>query len=61
MATLYLMVGLPCSGKTALARTLEQRFSALRLTPDEWQVRLFGQDAADPQHDSRHSLIEALQ
>jgi predicted kinase len=61
MATLYLMVGLPCSGKTTLARALEQKHSALRLTPDEWQVRLFGQDAADPQHDARHSLIEALQ
>ncbi len=61
MATLHLMVGLPCSGKTTLARTLEHRYSALRLTPDEWQVRLFGQDAADPRHDARHSLIEALQ
>lgn len=61
MATLHLMVGLPCSGKTTLARTLERKHSALRLTPDEWQVRLFGQDAADPQHDARHSLIEALQ
>jgi hypothetical protein len=55
------MVGLPCSGKTTLARTLEQKYSALRLTPDEWQVRLFGQDAPDPQHDARHTLIEALQ
>ena len=61
MATLFLIVGLPCSGKTTLARTLEQKYSALRLTPDEWQVRLFGQDAADPQHNARHSLIEALQ
>lgn len=55
------MVGLPCSGKTTLARTLEEKYAALRLTPDEWQVRLFGQDATDPQHDARHSLIEALQ
>jgi len=61
MATLHLMVGLPCSGKTTLARVLERKHSALRLTPDEWQVRLFGQDAADPQHDARHSLIESLQ
>lgn len=61
MTTLHLMVGLPCSGKTTLARTLEQEHSALRLTPDDWHVRLFGQDAADPQHDARHSLIEALQ
>ena len=60
MATLHLMVGLPCSGKTTLARKLEQEHSALRLTPDEWQVALFGQDAEEPEHDARHSLIEAM-
>ena len=54
------MVGLPFSGKTTLARRLEQEYSALRLTPDEWQVRLFGQDATEPEHDARHSLIEAM-
>ena len=61
MATLHLMVGLPCSGKTTLARALEHQHSALRLTPDEWHIRLFGQDAEDPEHDGRHMLIEALQ
>ena len=60
MATLHLMVGLPCSGKTTLARKLEQELPAIRLTPDEWQIRLFGQDADDPEHDARHSLIEAM-
>jgi len=60
VATLHLMVGLPCSGKTTLARALEHRHSALRLTPDEWHIRLFGQDAEDLEHDCRHSLIEAL-
>lgn len=54
------MVGLPCSGKTTLARQLEHEHSALRLTPDEWQVALFGQDAEEPEHDTRHSLIEAM-
>jgi len=60
MATLYLMVGLPFSGKTTLAKKLERECSALRLTPDEWHVRLFGQDAKEPEHDARHSLIEAM-
>ncbi len=60
MATLYLMVGLPCSGKTTLAQKLEHERSALRLTPDEWQVALFGQAAEEPEHDARHSLIEAM-
>ena len=60
MATLYLMVGLPCSGKTTLAKKLEHERSALLLTPDEWQIALFGQDAKEPEHDSRHSFIEAM-
>ena len=60
MATLHLMVGLPCSGKTTLAQELESEQSALRLTPDEWQVRLFGQDAEEAEHDVRHTLIETM-
>ena len=60
MATLHLMVGLPCSGKTTLAQKLESERSALRLTPDEWQVRLFGQDAEEQEHDVRHNLIETM-
>ena len=55
------MVGLPCSGKTTLARTLEYQHSALRLTLDEWHLRLFGQDAEDPEHNRRHRIIETLQ
>jgi predicted kinase len=60
VATLHLMVGLPCSGKTMLAKKLEHERSAIRLTPDEWQIGLFGQDAKEPEHDARHSFIEAM-
>lgn len=60
MATLYLMVGLPCSGKTTKARELENKLFALRLTPDEWHVNLFGHDTSDPEHDKRHYLIEDM-
>jgi predicted kinase len=60
MAVLYLMVGLPCSGKTTRAKVLENELCALRFTPDEWQVRLFGHDTLDPEHDKRHSLIEDM-
>jgi predicted kinase len=59
MTTLHLMVGLPCSGKTTLARQLEHKYSALRLTTDEWHTRLFGQDAEDKEHDARHEIIES--
>ena len=60
MATLHLMVGLPCSGKTTEARRLERELGALRLTPDEWQTALFGDDAFEPEHDARHSTVERL-
>ena len=60
MATLHLMVGLPCSGKTTLAKKLEREQFALRLTPDEWHIQLFGQDAEELEHDARHSLIEMM-
>lgn len=60
MPTLHLMVGLPCSGKTTLAKKLEREQCALRLTPDEWHIRLFGQDAEEPEHDARHGLIEMM-
>lgn len=43
-----------------LARKLERELPALRLTPDEWHIRLFGQDAEEPEHNARHSQIEAM-
>jgi predicted kinase len=60
MATLYLMVGLPCSEKTTRAKELENELFAIRLTPDEWHVNLFGHDVAEPEHDKRHYLIEDM-
>jgi predicted kinase len=60
MATLHLTVGLPCSGKTTLARQLEQKYSALRLTPDEWHTRLYGQDIEEKDHNKRHDLVESM-
>ncbi len=41
-ATVHLIVGLPGAGKTTRARALERSEPALRLTPDEWQIMLFG-------------------
>jgi hypothetical protein len=60
MATLHLLVGLPCSGKTTLALALESELPAIRLTTDEWHLRLFGQDAEDPAHDERHRALESV-
>ena len=40
---LFVLVGLPAAGKTSRARELASAWSALRLTPDEWMIPLFGQ------------------
>ncbi|MGY1785983.1 AAA family ATPase [Geodermatophilus sp. SYSU D00698] len=40
--TLFLTVGLPATGKTTAARSLEIERGALRLTKDEWVKALFG-------------------
>jgi predicted kinase len=53
-ATLHLLVGLPGSGKTTRARELEGTHRALRLTPDEWMLPLFG----DPEAGDRRHVLE---
>jgi predicted kinase len=49
--TLYVMVGLPASGKSARAKQIEEEHKALRLTPDEWMIPLFGHHDADGKRD----------
>lgn len=46
--TLYVMVGLPASGKTTRAKEIERDCKALRLTPDEWMIPLFTDLAPRP-------------
>jgi predicted kinase len=41
------MVGLPAAGKTTVARRIEIEHRALRLTPDEWMIPLFGESMAN--------------
>src|SRR5260221_10114921 len=42
--TLFLTVGLPCTGKTTAARRIEIEQRALRLTKDEWVKALYGHE-----------------
>jgi predicted kinase len=46
-ATMVLMVGLAGAGKTTRAKELAAAHRALRLTPDEWMIPLFGEPLAD--------------
>ena len=48
---LLLMVGLPGAGKTTRAKELAVEHRALRLTPDEWMIPLFGESMAGGKRD----------
>lgn len=54
MPILFLIVGLPGAGKTQLAHRLAAEHRALRLTPDEWMIPLFG----EPEGDGRRDVLE---
>ncbi len=60
--TIYLIVGLPGSGKTRRAKELEVSESALRLTPDDWQMAIFAGDSPtqwrSPERADQRDLIE---
>ncbi|HEY5847058.1 MAG TPA: ATP-binding protein [Microlunatus sp.] len=49
--TLYLLVGLPGAGKTTRSRVLEVEQRALRFSPDEWMIPLYGDSDSDGMRD----------
>lgn len=51
---MFVMVGLPAAGKTSRAREVESAWNALRLTPDEWMIPLFGQE----QPEGKRNILE---
>ena len=51
---MFVMVGLPAAGKTARARALAAEWNALRLTPDEWMIPLFG----PAQPEGKRNIVE---
>jgi predicted kinase len=56
-ATLFLIVGLSGAGKTTRARELEKAHRALRFSPDEWMIPLFGESDADGKRDLLEGLL----
>lgn len=60
MTTLYLICGMPGSGKTTLAKELESSCKALRLCPDEW-ISLIIKDKSDKNElDRLRAPVEGL-
>lgn len=59
-ATLFLMVGLPGAGKTTRAGELAAAHRALRLTPDEWMISLFGETQPEGKRDLLEGRLVAV-
>ena len=57
MAALFMLMGLPGSGKTTFARRLEAERSAVLLEPDVWMARIVG-DGYDAE---RRQAVKAIQ
>lgn len=59
MATLFLLCGLPGSGKTTVARQLERDRPALRFGEDDWVTPLYGSEGVHD--DAKREAIKGLQ
>ena len=60
VTTLFLTVGLPGAGKTTRARQLAEEHRALRLTPDEWMIPLFGESGEGGKRDILEGRLLSL-
>jgi predicted kinase len=58
VATLVLIVGLPGAGKTTQAKELAAQHHAIRLTPDEWTIPLFGLCWREPLARGKRDVLE---
>jgi len=57
MATLHLIYGAVGSGKTTFARQLEREVRAVRFTPDEWMLLLYGDRGPE---DAFHATLDRV-
>ena len=56
--TLHLIVGLPGVGKTTLARKIAHEVNAVRFTPDQWMIPLFGTTWREPDFGGKRDVLE---
>jgi predicted kinase len=60
MATIHLLHGFTGAGKTTFARKLESELLALRFTPDEWLVQLYGNNPPEEQFSEYYDRVTNL-
>lgn len=60
-ATLTLICGMVCAGKTTLAKALAAERNAVRLSPDEWLVKLAGHKSNREVLDLHRDTVESIQ
>lgn len=59
--TLYLLCGLPGSGKSTRAKELEAAGKGILLNADDWVCQLYPDDAEAAARDERKALVEQVQ
>lgn len=59
--TLFLLCGLPGSGKTTRARELEAAGRGIWLNGDDWLCKLYPEDSEAAARDERRDFVEQLQ
>ena len=59
--TLYMLCGLPGSGKTTRAKELEAAGEGILINADDWVCQLYPDDAEAAARDERKDLVEKVQ
>jgi hypothetical protein len=60
MPTVHLIHGYICAGKTTFAKNLAAEVNGVRFNPDEWMVRLYGEDPPADQFAGRLGRVFSL-
>ena len=60
MATIHLLHGFTGAGKSTFAKKLESEIRAIRFSPDEWMVKLYGNNPPEEKFAEYFQNVESL-